>query len=518
MRRTLIVFVILAIASSLALAKEAPRQDISRDAVREITGRCCYGEGECSLTTQAYCEGQLAGRWSQTRTCAEPCDLVVITGRCCYITPTANLQQCATNTREACAGLQGTWTQGLNCVDNSCCTNFPYTHVDLGSLTPCYPTLANNPGHAMTGIAWLGDVVSPNAVPAALMIERNEVCQNMVDDNGNREIDDDGFMPVGRNWMPCTTVHAWVKVTGGPNYPAYRACGGQLFLNGWKDGDYDGDFCGGDMCAPEWIVQDMVVDTGMHYLTFTDPGRFDLGNYPGIFRWRLTHRAVGEFGFGAMNENTCPNLTCGTFAFDSVLGEVEDYWYCDMQLAVELASFTATPGAGNVTLDWSTASESENDHFEIERDHQLVKRVSTQGNGASGHNYSWTDANVESGVTYLYDLISVDVNGNRASLRTVETTPRFDASGAISEYALYENYPNPFNPSTSIAFDLPEKGYVTLKVYNMVGQEVAELVNANLTEGRHVVNFDGRNLPSALYLYKLTAGSFSATQKMLLIK
>ena len=88
----------------------------------------------------------------------------------------------------------------------------------------------------------------------------------------------------------------------------------------------------------------------------------------------------------------------------------------------------------------------------------------------------------------------------------------------ITEYALHQNYPNPFNPETSITFDLVESGVVTLKVYNLMGQEVAALVNRSMDAGRHVVAFDAANLPSGLYMYKLEANGFSDQKKMLLLK
>ena len=109
------------------------------------------------------------------------------------------------------------------------------------------------------------------------------------------------------------------------------------------------------------------------------------------------------------------------------------------------------------------------------------------------------------------------MNGNREELggRTVELTG--DAVMPIS-FALHQNYPNPFNPETSIRFDLVENSLVNLTIYNVAGQEVANLVNGNMTAGSHTVNFDGANLTSGVYLYRLTAGEFTSTMKMVLMK
>ena len=86
------------------------------------------------------------------------------------------------------------------------------------------------------------------------------------------------------------------------------------------------------------------------------------------------------------------------------------------------------------------------------------------------------------------------------------------------EFLLFQNYPNPFNPSTTLSFQLPEAGYVTLKVYDMLGNELETLVNAVRPAGVHEVTFNSGNLSSGLYLYKMNSGNFEKTRKMLLVK
>lgn len=86
------------------------------------------------------------------------------------------------------------------------------------------------------------------------------------------------------------------------------------------------------------------------------------------------------------------------------------------------------------------------------------------------------------------------------------------------EYSLLQNYPNPFNPTTNIRFDLPKNGFVTLKVYNMLGKEIATLISKNLNAASYVVDFNAAELPSGIYFYKLQAGDFTSIKKMSLIK
>jgi predicted extracellular nuclease len=101
----------------------------------------------------------------------------------------------------------------------------------------------------------------------------------------------------------------------------------------------------------------------------------------------------------------------------------------------------------------------------------------------------------------------------------VPTSVDINRSGILPvQYALAQNYPNPFNPSTVIVYDLPSAGFVALKIYNILGQEVETLVNEIQTPGRYTVRFSGTTLPSGVYFYRLQSGAFSQVKKMLLVK
>jgi hypothetical protein len=187
----------------------------------------------------------------------------------------------------------------------------------------------------------------------------------------------------------------------------------------------------------------------------------------------------------------------------------------DQPLPVELTSFDAVPGDGFVTITWTTASERDMDFFQIMRDGDVLTEVSAT-NIPSGHTYTYTDRDVVNGTTYRYQLSAQDINGGVTLWpQTESATPR---AGIVDEYALHQNYPNPFNPTTSISYSVKEAGFVTLKVYTVDGREVATLVNANQTVGLHTVDFNGSDLASGVYLYKLEVNGFSATHKMVLMK
>jgi hypothetical protein len=108
--------------------------------------------------------------------------------------------------------------------------------------------------------------------------------------------------------------------------------------------------------------------------------------------------------------------------------------------------------------------------------------------------------------------------GLQAAGFTPVTRVEEDAAATPSNFVLWQNYPNPFNPTTTIRFSLPRREYVTLKVFDVSGNEIVTLVNAELERGEHVFSFAGQQLPSGLYLISLTAGKVNQIRKALLLK
>ena len=183
---------------------------------------------------------------------------------------------------------------------------------------------------------------------------------------------------------------------------------------------------------------------------------------------------------------------------------------------VELISFSAAAQDDNVLLTWSTATETNNSGFEVQRKAgntwEKISFIHGAGNSTEKNNYSYTDKQLSPN-SYQYRLKQIDYDGSYNYSGIAEAS----VIGA-NKYALYQNYPNPFNPSTTIDYYLPKEGKVVLKVYNILSQEVATLVNENQAAGRYSISFDASKLPGGVYLYKIQTGSFSHVKKMVLIK
>ncbi len=189
---------------------------------------------------------------------------------------------------------------------------------------------------------------------------------------------------------------------------------------------------------------------------------------------------------------------------------------------VELISFTADLINNTVKLQWKTATETNNYGFEIERNKLIDKSYQTEwerigfveGNGTTTEeeNYSFTDKTFEPG-RYEYRLKQIDLDGSFEYSNIIEVEFL-----SPEEFSLSQNYPNPFNPSTTIEYTLPGSGNVKLIVINSLGEEVATLVNKYQESGSYKFNFDARDLASGIYFYKITAGTFANTKKMILMK
>lgn len=187
---------------------------------------------------------------------------------------------------------------------------------------------------------------------------------------------------------------------------------------------------------------------------------------------------------------------------------------------VELTSFTASASDGEVLLKWETATEVNNRGFEIERidkqngnnTWQTIGFIKGNGSTTNPSHYSFIDNNILTDV-YSYRLKQLDFDG------TFEYSNEIDVLiESPVEFSLSQNYPNPFNPATIINYQLAENSFVTLKIYDVLGNEVTTLVNEPHPAGAFSIQFDGSTLASGMYIYKLMTENFTASKKMMLLK
>ncbi len=189
----------------------------------------------------------------------------------------------------------------------------------------------------------------------------------------------------------------------------------------------------------------------------------------------------------------------------------------EIPIPVELISFTATTNGKEVILNWSTATELNNLGFKIQRSAEgeeffTVGFVNGHGTTTEMQNYSFADKNLDNG-NYYYRLKQVDYDGSYEYSDVVEVEWR-----AFNSFLLEQNYPNPFNPTTTIGFGLQNKTNVKITILNAIGEEAAVVLNEEREPGFHQVEFNAANLPSGVYLYRMQAGNFVETKKMILLK
>jgi len=314
----------------------------------------------------------------------------------------------------------------------------------------------------------------------------------------------------GSNWtklnIELLTTHVY----------AFAVIGSNLFA-GSKG---DGVFLSTDYGA-NWIQ----VNNG---LTNTNVGSFAVsGTYlfagtreGGVFISSNNGTSWAEVNTGSANKNIWSLAVNGAYLFAGSDGS--GVWTRPLTevLPVELVSFNVTSGDKTAAISWSTATEVNNYGFEVERrfvgEEKLkwakIAFVQGAGSSSSPKQYSFTDQPLAAG-HYAYRLKQIDSDGSFKYSQTVEAvieTPKL--------FLLGQNYPNPFNPSTTITFDLPMKSLVTLKVFDLMGREVATIVSGELSAGNHTRQWNAANMSSGIYFYRLQAGSSIATKKLVLLK
>ncbi|WP_337871971.1 S8 family serine peptidase [Ignavibacterium sp.] len=252
--------------------------------------------------------------------------------------------------------------------------------------------------------------------------------------------------------------------------------------------------------APEWLINNIFSGTVYNGNSMAIQLTFKTEDYP-----------LGSYSMDVVISSNDP-LT------PSVTVPVQ----MEIVIPVELAGFSAKNDRDNVIIQWQTATETNNQGFELQRrlngteSWTVAGYVSGKGTTTERQDYQYIDKQLKAG-RYIYRLKQIDLDG------TIEYSQEIEVEVAVpDEYVLYQNYPNPFNPATTIEFSLPEKSEVVLSIYNSLGEKVREIVNGSMEAGYQRVVFDARELPSGTYVYQINAKgstkSFIQSKKMALVK
>jgi hypothetical protein len=232
------------------------------------------------------------------------------------------------------------------------------------------------------------------------------------------------------------------------------------------------------------------------------------------------------YSFSVDDPSTIPALLTaytGSGKYDFSVGGV------DGPLPVQLASFVGNfINSNSVNLEWETINELNNFGFYVEKYNtennkfDLIENSFRAGKGTTlePQHYSWVDQNAI-GANLQYRLKQIDSDGLYHYFGPILINPNSAKDDEIvpAVFELNQNYPNPFNPTTTINFTLDKSGYTTLKIYNILGKEVATLFGGNAEAGRiYEVNFNAKYLSSGLYFYKLQSGKNSEIKKLVLLK
>jgi hypothetical protein len=227
-----------------------------------------------------------------------------------------------------------------------------------------------------------------------------------------------------------------------------------------------------------------------------------------------TYKTIGtSFEFGGLSDGISRSTK------DELMAEIIDFFGLS-PIPVELVSFNAETDENGITLKWETSTEINNLGFDIEKSvdnisFEKIGNVKGYGTTTETRQYSFKDASITTGkgkVYYRLKQIDLDGTANYSDAIPVEY------SIIPVEFSLSQNYPNPFNPATTIKFGIPKEVKVTLKVYDILGKEVATLVNRKMEPGYYKYEWNGVSFASGVYFYRLDAGSYVKIKKMVLIK
>ena len=200
-----------------------------------------------------------------------------------------------------------------------------------------------------------------------------------------------------------------------------------------------------------------------------------------------------------------------------------EHWE-DRPLPVEMLTFEGASVSSGIRLYWRTASETDNDRFEVlRRDYpaanwNMVAAIDAAGNTPTGAEYSWTDVTVTPNRTYGFKLITVDVSGGRTEAGLIESVVFNSDAAQVTQFELLPNYPNPFNSSTTLAWLAPRAAKTQILLFDMLGQQVMVL-SVTSQVGRNSAVLNANDLSTGIYIARLVADGVAInTTKLLLLR
>jgi len=387
-------------------------------------------------------------------------------------------------------------------------------YLDYFDLTP-YSTTSGNERYY--NVRWSDDVE---------LFILNNYDGWRTDDYDQGESEPDGWTvgSVQEQWlqtqMAASTATFKIVAIHHPPYSSnfYQFCGS------WPDARWDFKGMGADVVlSAHWgNYERLIIDNLLYIVNGVGGARLATPDcFGGGF---LNGSQVGLIEYGALRIEI--NGSAMTINFFNENGVIKDSYVIDKSLPVELTSFTSSITGNVVKLKWETATEVNNYGFKIERkapfnppeggnvgEWNTIGFVEGHGNSNSPKHYSFVDNEINQSGIYYYRLKQIDNDGTYeySTISSVNV-------GVPGNYYLSQNYPNPFNPTTKIDFTIPEKQLVSLRIYNVLGDLVQELVNEEKAAGSYSITFNASNLPSGVYIYRLQTPSFSQNRKMTLLK
>jgi hypothetical protein len=217
-----------------------------------------------------------------------------------------------------------------------------------------------------------------------------------------------------------------------------------------------------------------------------------------------------------------------TLAGEPVLWGMEGTGISADNNAPEFSQYSINSGSGGITLSWDVNTATYPDAAGIKIYKAMYERFAPAGDNIIAvfppSDGSFTDTDVLPGETYYYKMAIIDFAGNITYTPAVYSTITSvsDVDNIPDQILLKQNYPNPFNPSTSIEFSIPTAMTIDLKLFDVLGNELAEIARGDYVAGNHNIEFNSNSvrggLSSGIYFYTLKAGSFALTKKLILLK